>query len=113
MLSLRHARGQQELRLREVAAMTERAGQGRARPAAGTFRAALEITNRSGHVTREYRLRFLPDRVRIAYAAGRISYDIRFDEERGEVVCTCPAFEGEGCCKHCEAMLALLDGLTQ
>jgi hypothetical protein len=82
-------------------------------PAAGTFRAGLEITNRSGWLTRAYRLLLLPDRVRIAYADGRTSYDVRFDEAVGGVTCTCPAFEADGDCKHRDAVLAPKDGLTQ
>jgi hypothetical protein len=84
----------------------------RRRATAGTFRARLEITNRSGWVTREYRLLLRPDRVRVAYADGRIGYDVRFDQEAGEVVCTCPAFEADGRCKHRDAVLALLEGLA-
>jgi hypothetical protein len=82
-------------------------------PAAGTFRTRLEITNRSGRVTRDYRLLLLRDRVCIAYADGWCSYDVRFVPEVGEVVCTCPAFEDDGCCKHQGAVLALLEGLAE
>jgi hypothetical protein len=82
------------------------------RPNPGTFRARLEITNRSGHLTREYRLLLRPGGVRVAYAVGRVWYDVGFDAERGEVVCTCPAFEADGHCKHRDAVLALLDGLA-
>jgi uncharacterized Zn finger protein len=77
------------------------------------FRARLEITNRSGWVTREYRLLLEPGCVRLAYVAGQVSYDVRRDEETGNVVCDCPAFEKEGSCKHCDAVLALLEELTQ
>ncbi len=83
------------------------------RPNPATFRARLEITNRSGRVTREYRLLLRPGGVRVAYAVGRVWYDVAFDEERGEVVCTCPAFEADGHCKHRDAVLALLEGLAQ
>jgi hypothetical protein len=91
------------------------AGGGRlARPAAGTFRTRLEITNRSGWVTREYRLLLLPaGGVRIAYAAGRVSYDLHFDPQHGDAACTCPAFDADGHCKHLDAVLALLEGLAQ
>jgi hypothetical protein len=82
-------------------------------PPAGTFRAGLEITNRSGWLTRAYRLILLPDRVRVAYADGRTSYDVRFDEAAGGVTCTCPAFEADGGCKHRDAVLALKDALTR
>jgi hypothetical protein len=85
----------------------------RVRPAAGTFQASLEITNRSGWLTREYRLLLLPDRVRVAYAVGRVSYDVCFDPAGGDVVCTCPAFEADGSCKHRDAVLALVEGLAQ
>jgi hypothetical protein len=89
-------------------------GKGKAgRPTAGTFRARLEITNRSGWVTREYRLLLRPDRLRVVYATGRIGYDVRFDGERGEVVCSCPAFEADSSCKHRDAVLALLEGLAE
>jgi hypothetical protein len=83
------------------------------RPSAGTFRTLLEITNRSGWVTREYRLLLRPAGIRVAYANGRMSYDLHFDEERGEVVCSCPAFEAQGDCKHRDAVVALFDGLAQ
>jgi uncharacterized Zn finger protein len=73
----------------------------------------LEITNRSGWMTREYRLLLRPGCVRVAYAVGRVYYDLRFDEERASVVCTCPAFEADGHCKHRDAVLALLEGLLQ
>src|SRR5204862_6960062 len=82
------------------------------RPAAGTFRTRLEITNRSGWLTREYRLLLLPDRIRIAYAVGRIYYDISV-ADHGEVVCTCPAFEADRHCKHRDAVLALLESLAR
>jgi hypothetical protein len=72
----------------------------------------MEITNRSGHVTREYRLLLLPGCVRIAYAVGRVYYDLRCDDT-GAVTCTCPAFADAGHCKHRDAVLALLDGLTE
>jgi hypothetical protein len=88
-------------------------GRRRSGPPAGTFRARLEITNRSGWVTREYRLVLLPDRVRVAYAAARTYYDVRFDPQGREVVCSCPAFEADGHCKHRDAVLALLEGLAQ
>jgi hypothetical protein len=100
----------------EVEAMAEQAGKERyraSRRTAGTFRTRLEITNRSGWLTREYRLVLRPDGVRVAYAVGRVHYDIRFDAEQGAVVCTCPAFEADGHCKHRDAVLALLDGLAQ
>ena len=98
--------------------MRKEQGRGQARgrgprPAAGAFRARLEITNRSGWVTREYRLTLPPGCVRVAYAVGRVSYDVRLDPERGEVVCSCPAFEADGHCKHRDALLALLEGLAQ
>ena len=83
------------------------------RPGAGTFRTRLEITNRSGHLTREYRLLLRPGGVRVAYAVGRVWYDVGFDEERGEAVCNCPAFEADGHCKHRDAVLALLEGLAE
>jgi hypothetical protein len=83
------------------------------RRVASTFRARLEITNRSGHLTREYRLLLPPGRVRVAYAVGRVHYDVRFDPDTGGVVCACPAFEGEGQCKHRDALLALLEGLAR
>jgi uncharacterized Zn finger protein len=51
--------------------------------------------------------------VRVAYAKAHIWYDIHFDSERGEPVCTCPAFEADGHCKHRDAVLALLEGLGQ
>ena len=82
------------------------------RRTAATFRATLEITNRSGWVTRRYRLLLLPGRVRVAYAVGRLFYDISRDDN-GEVVCDCPAFEADGHCKHRDTLLALLDGLAQ
>jgi hypothetical protein len=88
------------------------ANKGRIRQTAGTFRARLEITNRSGWVTREYRLVFLPGCVRVAYTVGRTSYDLAFDPERGDAVCTCPAFEADGDCKHRDAVVALLEGLA-
>jgi hypothetical protein len=89
-------------------------GRGRGtRPAAGAFRARLEITNRSGWVTREYRLSLAPGCVRVAYADGRVGYEVRLDAGRGEAVCNCPAFEAEGHCKHRDALLALLEGLAQ
>src|SRR5262245_17076596 len=83
------------------------------RPAAGTFRTRLEITNRSGWVTREYRLLLQPGRLRIEYASGRIGYNLHFDPEAGDIVCTCPAFEADGECKHKDAALALLEGLAK
>jgi hypothetical protein len=73
----------------------------------------MEITNRSGYVTRDYRLTFLPDRVRISHVEGRMSYDVFFDEEREMVVCTCPAFETDGCCKHRDSLLSLMEKLNQ
>jgi hypothetical protein len=85
----------------------------RAAPAKGTFRTRVEITSRSGWVSREYRLVLLPGGVRVAYAAGRTSYDISFDAGRGEAVCTCPAFEADGRCKHRDAVVALLEGLAR
>jgi hypothetical protein len=88
-------------------------GRQQKRPPAGTFRAGLEITSRSGWVTRQYRLLLLQDRVRVAYANGRIAYDVRFDDDAGSVTCTCPAFEADGNCKHRDAVLALLDGLVR
>jgi hypothetical protein len=84
-----------------------------ARATAGTFRAGLEITSRSGSVTRSYRLLLPPGRVRVAYTDGRAGYDVRFDAEIGDVTCTCPAFEADGNCKHRDAVLALLEGLAQ
>jgi hypothetical protein len=89
-----------------------RKGQGRG-PAAGAFRARLEITNRSGWVTREYRLSLAPGCVRVAYADGRVRYEVGLDPARGEAVCSCPAFEADGHCKHRDALLALLEGLAQ
>lgn len=83
------------------------------RPTRATFKAGLEITSRSGWVTRDYRLRFEPGQVRVAYANGRVSYTVRFDEGRGEAVCSCPAFEAEGHCKHRDALAALLEGLVE
>src|SRR3954463_9250122 len=83
------------------------------RPAAGTFRALLEITNRSGWVTRDYRLVLRPDGVRITYADGHVWYDVRHDPQRDQVVCTCPGFEADGFCKHRDALLALLDALAE
>jgi hypothetical protein len=104
-------------RHREEQTMTQQAaGKDRGRPprpTAGTFRARLEITNRSGWLTREYRLLLPHGRVRVAYAVGRVHYDVGFDEQRGEVVCTCPAFEADGHCKHRDAVLSLLEGLLQ
>jgi hypothetical protein len=85
----------------------------KAGPAAGTFRTGLEITNRSGWLTRSYRLLLLPDCVRIAYADGRTTYDVRHDEECGGVTCTCPAFAADGDCKHRDTILALMDGLMR
>ena len=82
-------------------------------PAAGAFRARLEITNRSGWVTREYRLSLTPGCVRVAYADGRVRYEVGLDPARGEAVCSCPAFESDGHCKHRDALLALLEGLAQ
>jgi uncharacterized Zn finger protein len=73
----------------------------------------LEITNRSGWLTRAYRLLLLPDRVRVAYADGRFAYDLRFDAGAGGATCTCPAFEADGACKHLDAVLALLGGLAE
>jgi uncharacterized Zn finger protein len=49
----------------------------------------------------------------VAYAKGRIHYDVSFDAHRGEVVCTCPAFDADGHCKHRDAVLALLEGMAQ
>src|SRR5688500_8568651 len=82
------------------------------RPAAGTFRAGVEITNRSGWVTREYRLLLRPGYIRIAYAVGRMYYDIKFDPEAGKVTCTCPAFAADGHCKHRETVLTLVGELA-
>jgi hypothetical protein len=96
--------------------MTERAAgqrRGPARPSAGTFRARLEITNRSGWVTREYRLFLRPGYVRLVYANGKVSYILRFDDESGVVACNCPGFEAEGSCKHRDAVVALFEGLAQ
>jgi hypothetical protein len=84
-----------------------------ARRPAGTFRAGLEITNRSGWLTRSYRLLLLPGRVRVVYADGRFGYDVRFDAASGGVTCSCPAFEADGSCKHRDAVLALMEGLAQ
>lgn len=85
---------------------------GRSGKPPGSFRAGIEITSRSGYVTRGYRLILLPDRVRIAYAVGRVYYDLRCDAT-GEVTCTCPAFDDVGHCKHRDAVVALLEGLGQ
>lgn len=85
----------------------------RERPAPGTFRTLLEITNRSGWVTREYRLVLEEGCIRIAYASGRWSYEVRHDADRGEPVCSCPAFAADGHCKHRDAVLALFTGLAQ
>jgi hypothetical protein len=82
------------------------------RPTPGSFRAGMEITSRSGSITRAYRLLLLPGCVRIAYARGRVYYDLRCDEA-GTVTCTCPAFEEDGHCKHRDAVLALVEGLTR
>jgi hypothetical protein len=92
--------------------MTSAKGRRPARPTPGTCRAGLEITSRSGWVTRAYRLLLLPDRVRVAYADGRFSYDLRFDAGREGVTCTCPAFAADGDCKHLGSVLALLRGLA-
>jgi hypothetical protein len=89
--------------------MTGRKG----KPTPGTCRVGLEITNRSGWLTRAYKLSLLPGRVRVAYADGRTSYDLRFDDETGGPTCTCPAFEADGGCKHLDAVVALMEGLTR
>jgi hypothetical protein len=91
--------------------MKERSGK-QVRPPAGTFRAKLEITNRSGWVTREYRLLFRPDSIRVVYTNSRVSYTIR-REESGDVVCNCPSFDPETGCKHRDAVMTLLEGLEQ
>jgi uncharacterized Zn finger protein len=83
------------------------------RPPAGSFKVGMEITNRSGSITRAYRLLLLPGRVRIAYASGQVYYELRCDAETGAVTCTCPAFAEEGECKHRDAVVALMDGLSQ
>ena len=101
---------------REAVAMADRNGQQsryKNLRSAGTFRAGLEITSRSGWVTRAYRVLLLPGRVRVVYADGRIGYDVRFDEESGGVTCICPAFDADGGCKHRDAVLALMEGLRQ
>jgi uncharacterized Zn finger protein len=82
------------------------------KPAKGTFRARLEVTSRSGWVTREYRLLLRPGRITVAYADGGMSYDVAFDPALGEATCTCPAFDADGHCKHLDALLALLEGLA-
>ena len=83
------------------------------RPAAGTFTTQLRITNRSGHLTRDYRLALCPGCVRISHADGPTSYDLYFYEAFGDAVCTCPAFEADSECKHRAALLALLEGLAE
>lgn len=79
----------------------------------GTCRARLEITNRSGWLTRQYRLIFHPDHLRLAYLKGRVQYTLRFDEQSQNVCCSCPAFEADGSCKHKDSLLALLEGLAR